>query len=115
METKLTLRDDTVDALQDLIEVNIDSASCLEEAADAVDDDSLTQFFTHIATHRRAHASELQSYVAANREEPETEGSFGGEARKLWVNLRSAINGGDPKVVLIEAERARPGRVPVSL
>lgn len=106
METKLDLNPETIEALQDLIEANIDSKEILLEAVDAVDDESMEVLFGRVAQARAAHTQELSSYVRANDETPELEGSTGGTVRQTWLKFRSAINGGDPKVVLIEAERA---------
>lgn len=106
METPLDLNSETIEALQDLIEANVDSKKILQEAADAVDDEGMKVLFGRIALTRGQHADELASYVMINAEEPEDDGSAAGTARQLWLKLRSAINSGDPRVVLIEAERS---------
>ena len=106
MEIKLNLKSDTIDALQDLIEKNINSAEVQRQAADSIDRESTARLFQHVAAARASHAAELQGYVSVNDEEPVGDGSLTGSARRAWIGLRAAINGGDPKVVLIEAERA---------
>lgn len=106
METKLNLRDDTIDALQDLIQTNMDSAACLKEASEAVDDPQMSRYFASVEKERRKHANELSSYVSVNQETPESSTSIGGEARKLWLRFRSAISGGDTSTVLVQAEKA---------
>ncbi len=105
METKLNLEDDTIEALQDLIEVNIDSAKGLREAAEAIDHEAMTTLFHRVAKTRDSNASELQRYVRVNEEKPSDEGSLVGAVHRKWLELRAAINSGKPKVVLIEAER----------
>ena len=50
-------------------------------------------------------ASELQSLVDFNGEEAEDDGSVAAKTHRIWINIRSKINGGDPYVILIEAER----------
>lgn len=107
METKASLKKETIDALQELIESNKDSAECLREAASAVSYYQATEnLFEHVAMARAGHATELQNYVRGNGEDPQSEGTLKGTARRYWLKLRSAINSGNPKVVLIEAEKA---------
>lgn len=106
LETKDHLNDDTLDAIQELTQINLDSAKIFRDAAKAVDSKTLPQTFLAIADLRETHATELQTQVRENRETPEASGTFGGNARRLWMDLRAAINGGDSKVILIEAERA---------
>lgn len=105
METKLNLNTETLEALQELIEINIDSAKGLREAADAIDHDQLESLFLQISVSRDAQATELQHFLRMNDEEPEDDGSVAGAVHRKWLELRAAINSGDPKVVLIEAER----------
>lgn len=106
MESKLNLNSETIEALQDLIEANIDSAAVLREAAEAIDHEAMTPLFKRVAKDREAHTTELQRYVRLNQEEPNDDGSVAGTLRKQWLKLRSAINSGDATVVLSEAEAA---------
>lgn len=106
LETKERLKESTLTAVQELIETNLDSVNQLRKAAEAVEHNTLPMLFKRIAEERSAHASELQGFVRRNQEEPEEKGTFGGSVRGKWIDWRSAINGGDAKVVLIEAERA---------
>lgn len=106
METTLDLRPHTIDKLQELIASNLDSTKVLTEAASAIDDLSLKELFNGLISARVDFAKELQAYVRLNREKATDSGTFGGAMRTQWVNLRAAINRRDPKVVLIEAERA---------
>lgn len=105
LETKANLNEETVEALQDLIEINLDSVAGFQQAADSIDHQGLQTLFRKVASERQMHADELKGFVRYNREEPEDSGSVAGAAHRQWLNLRAAINGGDPKVVLIEAER----------
>jgi uncharacterized protein (TIGR02284 family) len=106
METTLDLRPHTIEKLQELIASNMDSCEVLTEAASAMDDLSLQALFTGLVSARVNYAKELQGYVRLNGEEAKDSGTVGGAVRTQWVNLRAAINRRDPKVVLIEAERA---------
>jgi uncharacterized protein (TIGR02284 family) len=106
MEKKLNLKDETLDTLQDLIRTNLDSAGCLKEAASSVNDRPLADVFLHVSKKREAHATELQTYVAANREKPENETTLRGDLRKTWLNFRAALSAGSRQVVLNQAEAA---------
>ncbi len=106
METKLSLEPKTIDALQQLVEANSDSADTLREAADKVEHAAVENVFRGVAATRTAHARELKSYLRVNDETPTEDSSLTSQAHRHWIALRSAINSGDPRVVLIEAERA---------
>lgn len=105
METKLNLNKETIEGLQDLIAVNIDSAKGYKAAAEKVDNDSLSTLFGDFAKERERHAKALQSFVSWNGEEPEDDGSVRGSIHRAWLKARAAINSGDEEVVLIEATR----------
>lgn len=106
METTLALRQHTIEKLQDLIASNLDSCEVLTEAASATEDLSLRALFSGLVAARTDFAKELQAYVRLNGEEAKDSGTVGGAVRTQWVNFRAALNLKDPKVVLIEAERA---------
>jgi uncharacterized protein (TIGR02284 family) len=105
METTMNLRNDTVEKVQDLIQINLDSAKGCREAAEKVEDAAITRLFSDLANERSAQAEELKKYVRLNREKPEDSGTAAGAMHRMWLSFRSAINGGEPKVILIEAEK----------
>lgn len=105
LETKLNLEDETIEKLQELIQINIDSEEGLTAAADKVEEDRLKTAFRQVARTRADHARELQSYVVANAKEPADDGTAMGSVHKGWTSMRSALNGRDAYVILIEAER----------
>ena len=105
LESKLNLEETTIKKLQSLIQWNIDSVEGLTEAAEKVDDNRVATTFRQVAQGRSSYARELQSYVVANDQEPEDSGSAMGAMHRGWTSMRSAINGGDAYVILIEAER----------
>lgn len=105
METKQHLRDETIDKVQDLIQINIDSEKGFAEAADKVKDSKIATLFRQLGGERTANAKELQTIVKWNGEKPQTAGSFAAAAHRAWLDLRAALNGGDASVILSEAER----------
>lgn len=104
LETKTNLTDTTIEKLQDLIRMNIDSHQGFLEAAKAVEDDEVASLFRRLATDRERFAEELKTYVEWNEETAPNEQSFAAKVHQTWLNLRAKLNGGDTHVVLCEAE-----------
>jgi uncharacterized protein (TIGR02284 family) len=105
VETKLTLEHDTIEKLQDLIELNLDSYNALVDAADRAEDKQVAGLFRELAAQRSSQAAELKGLVNANGEEPHTEGSFASKARRAWLNFKSFLPGAGTSALLAEAER----------
>ncbi|TWU51242.1 PA2169 family four-helix-bundle protein [Rubripirellula reticaptiva] len=105
LETKTNLNDTTIEKIQKLIRANIDSYNGFHESAEEIDDAKLTELFKELGDQRSAMASELQKHVEFNGKKAEDDGSVAAKTHRLWINIRSKINGGDPYVILIEAER----------
>lgn len=103
-ETKTTLNKDTIDVLQSLIQVNIDSREGFHEAAENVDDLSISSLFRELASQRNNNVSELRSLVSTNMEEPQDSGSTAASMHRTWMDLRAALGGG-VSAMLSEAER----------
>ena len=59
VETKFTLNDSTIEKVQDLIQVNIDSYDGFKEVADKTDDIAIANLFRRLASERSDQASEL--------------------------------------------------------
>ncbi|TWU44295.1 hypothetical protein Q31b_18310 [Novipirellula aureliae] len=105
LETKTDLNENTIQKLQKLIRANIDSYNGFHESAEEIDDSRLKVLFKELGDERSAMASELQNYVDFNGDDAEDDGSVAAKTHRIWINIRSKINGGDPYVILIEAER----------
>lgn len=101
-QTQLDRR--TLDKVNELTQMNIDCVKGFNDAAERIDHPGIAALFRELAVERQAQADELKS-VAAQAGEPEDSGSAVGTMHRLWMDLRAAINGGDPYVVLIECER----------
>jgi uncharacterized protein (TIGR02284 family) len=104
METKTSLNKATVDKLQELIQVNIDSHDGFNDAASNSEEMTISSLFRELAAQRQQQAAELRTLVAANFEEPDSEGSYAAAAHRAWMDLRAAFGGGT-KAMLSEAER----------
>jgi uncharacterized protein (TIGR02284 family) len=105
LETKTDLNEDTLDTMQDLIRINIDSRKGFEEAAEEIEDPSLRNLFLLLAGERDRQAEELQAYVELNHEDPVQDGSFAATVHRAWMKVRDALSSDDTYAVLAEAER----------
>lgn len=103
-ETKLSLTNDTIDVLNDLVQVNIDSRDGFRHAAGEIKEVAVSSMFMQMADERDHQAQELKSLVAMNGETPQKDGSFAASAHRTWMDLRTALGGG-LQAVLDEAER----------
>lgn len=100
------MKPETVNKLQDLVRVNIDSCKGFKQAAETVEGESLSRLFSDIATYRQGHADELRKLIDMADEPVPEDGTTFGTAHRWWLAARGALNSGDEKVVLIEVERA---------
>jgi len=105
METKAELSQETQEAVQDLIQANLDSESGFREVAGEVDDPQLSQLFVRMAETRKELARDLQAHVLMDGERPRLDGSWLASLHRTWVDIRAKVSGGDPAVLLTEAER----------
>lgn len=105
LETKHDLNEETITKLQKLIQANIDSHNGFHESAAALSDPKVTALFKEMGDQRSAMASQLQKIVEFNGTDAEDDGSVAAKTHRVWINIRGRLNGGDPHVILIEAER----------
>ncbi len=105
METTTTLDPKTIDNIQDLIRVNIDSAKGFDTAAENIDNPEIAGYFRECSRTRRRFADDLSRFVSINDEEPEHDGSAAGRLHRWWLELRGVVQGGDEHAILAEAER----------
>lgn len=106
-QTKCNLPQTSIDYLQDIIGVNIDSRDGFREAAANLQKNHasyLFNLFTKLANERDAQARELQALVSCNAEEPTDSGSIAAAAHRTWMDFRAALGGGE-QAILDEAER----------
>jgi uncharacterized protein (TIGR02284 family) len=103
-ETKLSLTQETLDLLNDLAQVNIDSRDGFRHAAGEISEMSISHMFVQLADERDRNLQELRSLINMNGETAENDGSFAAAAHRTWMDLRTALGGG-VQTVLDEAER----------
>ena len=101
-----------ISVLDELIETLKDGQEGFRQAADAVKDSHLKSVFDQYSQQRSRFAAELQSQARSLGEpEPETASSAAGELHRGWINLKSAVTGGDDHAILAECERGEDSAV----
>lgn len=105
LETAHTLAPETVEALQELTQMNIDSRDGLRYSAEQLKQSPIATLFREAAEERSRQAAELQHYVSLNDQEPKRKGSFAAAVHRSWIAIRDSISSDDVHAVLAEAER----------
>ena len=107
-ETTTNLEQSTIDHLQTLARLNIDSRDGFRYAADKLPDSAgeLKSLFQSAAAERDRQASELNRYVELNDEHPRETGSVLASFHRTMMAFRDLFAGThDPHAILAEAER----------
>jgi uncharacterized protein (TIGR02284 family) len=103
---------ETVSVLDELIETLKDGQEGFKQAAEAVKDSQLKSLFSEYSQQRSRFASTLQTEIQnLGKTEPETSGSTAGALHRGWINLKSAVTGGDDHAILAECERGEDSAV----
>lgn len=103
---------EVISVLNELIETLKDGQEGFRQAADGVSDPKLKSLFRDFAQQRSRFATALQAETRQHGEtEPETSSSATGALHRGWINLKSAITGGDEHAILAECERGEDSAV----
>jgi uncharacterized protein (TIGR02284 family) len=98
--------------LNNLIETLKDGQEGFKQAAEGVSSPALKSLFRDYSDQRSRFATVLQSEARRHGEtEPETSSSVTGALHRGWINLKSAITGGDEHAILAECERGEDSAV----
>jgi uncharacterized protein (TIGR02284 family) len=98
--------------LNDLIETLKDGQEGFKQAAESVSNPKLKSLFRDYAEQRSRFATALQSEARRHGEtDPETDSSASGALHRGWINLKSALTGGDEHAILAECERGEDSAV----
>jgi uncharacterized protein (TIGR02284 family) len=103
--TQFNMDDRTVDKLQDLLSINIDSQRGFEEAAETTNDPELKNLFRDFSQRRAHNAAELRQCIASAGKEPTNSGSVSATLHRWWIDAKQAVTGKDAASILSEAER----------
>ena len=99
-----TPNDRSIEVLGELLEVCRDGEQGFQTAAEGVRDPQLQILFQTYSRQRQEFAVELQAEISRLGGDPERRGSVAGMLHRGWMNIRSAVAGGD-NAILGEAER----------
>ena len=95
----------TLEQLQELIQLNLDSRDGFREAAQQVEDPLMKREFLSAADLHSTQAAELQHYVVVNEEDPITTGSWIAALRRTWGNVRDTFTAQDLFATLDRVEQ----------
>lgn len=97
----------SLDILNDLIEINNDRVAGFEKAIADIKDENvdLKTIFQEYTAQSRKFSQELTAIVGANAEKAETGTSVAGGLHRAWIDVKSLFGGNDRKSILNEAER----------
>ena len=98
--------------LNNLIETLKDGQEGFKQAAESVRNPALKSLFSEYSQQRSRFATSLQAEARKlGEEKPETSSSATGALHRGWINLKSAITGGDEHAILAECERREDSAV----
>jgi uncharacterized protein (TIGR02284 family) len=98
-------KDAVISTLNDLIETCKDGEAGFRTCAEDAKDAQLKTIFINRAQDCTKGAIELQAIVRSLGGDPETKSSVSGTLHRRWVDIKSAITGGDDQAILNECER----------
>ena len=100
------------DVIDNLIETLKDGQEGFKKAAEGVTNPNLKSLFRDYSQQRSRFATALQSEARRQGEiDPENSSSTTGALHRGWINLKSAITGGDEHAILAECERGEDSAV----
>ncbi len=100
------------EVIDNLIETLKDGQEGFKQAAESVRNSALKTLFSDFSQQRSRFATALQSEARRDGEtKPETSSSATGALHRGWINLKSAITGGDEHAILAECERGEDSAV----
>lgn len=105
LETKADLNKDTIEGVEQLVQMNVDSADGFEYVAKNINSDLLKISFEEICQERRQQADELAKYLSINDEKVNREGSYAAALHRCWMKCREFISLNELHAVVAEAER----------
>jgi len=102
--TITNLPEGIVERLQELVQINVDSARGFNEAANELANSRLVRLCQEVATQRRQQARELSRFVRLHDEVSPRDGSYLAAIHRAWMKMRKALARNDEQAVLAEAE-----------
>jgi uncharacterized protein (TIGR02284 family) len=87
--------------LNNLIELNRDGQKVFQEAAEKISAPQIKTFCLEQSLSRAHFIGELQPLVLSMGEEPENKGTVSGALHRGWMDLKSALGGGDRAILVV--------------
>lgn len=103
--------DAVISTLNNLIETCRDGQNGFQSAAEGVKDSELKQLFYKYSQQRAGFVGELQGEVRRLGGDPENSGSVAAALHRGWIDIKSAVTGGDDKAIIAECERGEDSAV----
>ena len=91
--------DQVVSTLNSLIEMNRDGQKGYQEAAEKIETPQIKEFCLEQSRARAQFVGDLQPQVRSLGGDPETTGSVGAAVHRTWIDLKSALGGGDHAIL----------------
>lgn len=99
MSSPATNPDQLVSTLNSLIEINRDSLKGYQEAADKIEAPQIKEFCLEQSRARAGFVGDLQPQVRSLGGDPESTGSVAATVHRGWIDLKSALGGGDHAIL----------------
>jgi uncharacterized protein (TIGR02284 family) len=91
--------DQVISTLNSLIEINRDGQKGFQEAAEKIETPEIKAFCFEQSRSRAQFVGELQPLVQSLGSEPDNTGSIAGALHRGWIDLKSALGGGDHAIL----------------
>lgn len=101
MNHSTTISDEVIDTLNKLVELNRDGQKGFQEAAARMEAPHVKSFCLEQSLLRAKFVGELQTQIRALGAEPDDTGSVTGALQRGWMNLKSALGGGDHAILTV--------------
>jgi len=103
--------DEVISTLNGLIETCRDGQNGFKTAAEGVKNSELKQLFYGYSQQRAQYVGELQDEVRRLGGDPENSGSLSASLHRGWMDIKSAVTGGDDASIISECERGEDSAV----
>jgi uncharacterized protein (TIGR02284 family) len=101
-----------ISVLDELIETLKDGQQGFRQAAESVRDPKLKSLFRDYSDQRSRFVTALQTEARKfGEDKPDDDSSAAGALHRGWINLKSAVTGGDEHAILTECERGEDSAV----
>jgi uncharacterized protein (TIGR02284 family) len=103
--------DEVISTLNDLIETCRDGQNGFKAAAEGVQNSELKSLFYSYSQQRAQFVGQLQDEVRRLGGDPENTGSVAASLHRGWIDIKSAVTGGDDASIITECERGEDSAV----